>query len=204
MPDFSRRSNYSENESFDSVRFGANAGVLEVEMNEVQDITRTKVKRIHDAIGAGVYASSNGSISFNESTKVLTLTNCVAISGGLSVTIPSKQVTLSATNKCAYVKLEFADNITYGDTLKAYGDTGGANVSNTIKDSRSSEETSRRGIVKFTLTAAASVPANTDSVTYAPIGTLETDGKFYPDHEDADDTGLVVRDGQVCQTYNVN
>ena len=106
MPDFSKYSNYDEKTSFSGVTFGANSPVLEVEQNELQQIQDTKFKRLTEILGSCVHPLSNGSVAFNSDTNKLTLTNCVAIAEGFSAFINSAEVTMSGTNKVAYVKLE--------------------------------------------------------------------------------------------------
>ena len=190
MPDFSKYSNYNEQTSFSGVTFGANSPVLEVELNEVQQIEDTKFKRLTDIIGDCVHPMSDGGVSFNASTKVLTLTNCVVIAHG-------------STNKYAYVKME--QKTANGDTaLKAYGNTAGASISNPIYDSRVGTETTRRRFIAVTLSAGSSVPANTDTITYAPVG--EYDGSdFVPEFaiDSLVDLGLCLNDdGEMCVVYD--
>lgn len=203
MPDFSKYSNYNEQTSFSGVTFGANSPVLEVELNEVQQIEDTKFKRLTDIIGDCVHPMSDGGVSFNASTKVLTLTNCVVIAHGFSAFISSATVTLSATNKYAYVKME--QKTANGATaLKAYGNTAGASISNPIYDSRVGTETTRRRFIAVTLSAGSSIPANTDTITYAPVG--EYDGSdFVPEFaiDSLVDLGLCLNDdGEMCVVYD--
>lgn len=202
MPDFSKYSNYNEQTSFSGVTFGANSPVLEVELNEVQQIEDTKFKRLTDIIGDCVHPMSDGGVSFNTSTKVLTLTNCVVIAHGFSAFISSATVTLSATNKYAYVKME--QKTANGDTaLKAYGNTAGSSISNPIYDSRVGTETTRRRFIAVTLSAGSSVPANTDTITYAPIGEL-VDGEFVAEYvmNSMTDLGMTVQNGMLCYTFD--
>lgn len=202
MPDFSKYSNYNEKTSFSGVTFGANSPVLEVELNEAQQIEDTKFKRLTDIIGDCVHPMSNGDVSFNEATKVLTLTNCVVIAHGFSAFISSATVTLSATNKFAYAKLE-EKTANGGTALKEYGNTSGAPTSNPMVDSRIGVETTRRRFIAVTLIAGASVPNNTDTVCYAPIGEL-VGSEFIPEFaiDSLVDLGFSVNeDGEMCVTY---
>lgn len=202
MPDFSKYSNYNEQTSFSGVTFGANSPVLEVELNEVQQIEDTKFKRLTDIIGDCVHPMSNGGVSFNASTKVLTLTNCVVIAHGFSAFISSATVTLSATNKYAYVKME-QKTVNGATALKAYGNTAGASISNPIYDSRVGTETTRRRFIAVTLSAGSSIPANTDTITYAPVGEL-VDGEFVAEYvmNSMTDLGMTVQNGMLCYTFD--
>lgn len=202
MPDFSKYSNYSEKESFSGVTYGANSPVLEVEQNEMQQIQDTKFKRLTDIIGSCVHPLSNGSVSFNSSTKVLTLTNCVVIAHGFSAFISSASVTLSTTNKNAYVKLE-EKTVNGATALKEYGNTAGGSTSNNIYDSRVGTETTRRRLIAVTLSAGSSVPADTDTITYAPVGEL-VDGEFVAEYvmNSMTDLGMTVQNGMLCYTFD--
>ena len=51
MADFSRYSNYTEETAFSSVVFGANAPVLEVELNEMQQILNNKIGGLLESFG---------------------------------------------------------------------------------------------------------------------------------------------------------
>nr|DAO15483.1 MAG TPA: protein of unknown function (DUF4815) [Caudoviricetes sp.] len=200
MPDFSKYSNYSERKAFNGVVFGANAPVLEVELNEVQQIADTKFKRMMGVIGNSVIPMSNGSISFSGNT--LTLTNCVVMSSGFSAFIKSSSVELSSTNKYAYIKLE--EKVFDGKaTIKEYGNTAGVNTSNTMVDNRVGAETSRRRIVLVTMVAGASVPSGTDTTSYVVIGELSKDNNFVftAVKDSIEDLGVSVVDGALCVTF---
>ncbi len=201
MPDFSKYSNYSEKTSFSGVTFGANAPVLEVEQNELQEIQDTKFKRLTDIIGSCVHPMSDGDVTFN-SSKVLTLTNCVAIAHGFSAYISSASVTMSSSNNIAYVKLE-EKTVNGGTSLKEYGNTAGGSTSNTIYDSRVGTETSRRRLIAVTLMCGSSLPSDTDTIHYAPVGTYNGE-EFVPEFvmNSFTDLGLVVQDGALCYVYD--
>lgn len=204
MPSFVKESNYTEESSFSQVLFGADAPVLEVEVNELQQILNAKLKRLTEIIGNCVVPLSNGGISYNSTTKVLTLTNCVIIADGVSTFIDTATVTMSATNKCAYIRAE-EKTVTGSDILKKYGNTAGVNITNSIIDSRLGTETSRRKVIALTLIAGESIPANTDTLKYTPVGTVEgTD--FIAEYAVApySDLGLSVVNGKMCITYDDN
>lgn len=176
MPDFSKYSNYTEQTAFSGIRFGANAPVLEVELNELQQILDTKLKRMSLFMGNTVFAMSNGSINFDTTTKVLTLTNCVAVAYGLTALIPSASVTLSDENTVAYIKVEEVD-VTHESPLTEYGNTEGAVISNPIIDTRVGVETSRRRAIKYVVKAGNILPKTieADTCQYVQIGVLSKD-----------------------------
>lgn len=201
MADFTKYSNYNERESFSGVTFGANAPVLEVELNEVQQIADTKIKRLMSAIGSSVIPMSNGSISFKDST--LTISNCVVTYAGFSAFIQSAKVSISGSNKYAYIKLE-EKTVSGGNTLKEYGNTAGSTTPNTIIDSRSGGvETSKRRVIEVTLLAGASVPNDTDSIKYVAVGEISNDEFVFTTVKDsAEDLGFSIVDGALCVTYD--
>lgn len=181
MPDFSIYTNYTEKTSFSEVVMGNESPVLEVEINELQEIVNTKVKRLAQVFGACVTPFSNGSITFNESDKKVTLTNCIALSGEFSAFIPSASVVVSDTKKIAYVKLEKV-SVTGNSTLKEYGNTDGSNLTNPIIDNRVGKETTRRNVIKFTVIAGVSIPSDTDTIKYVRVG--EFNSKTFKKSED--------------------
>lgn len=203
MADFSKYSNYDEKSSFSSVVFGKNAPVLEVEMNELQQIVGTKLSRITNAIGDGIIPLANDSISF--SANVLTLKDCVVIDkDGYTVFISNISITMSATNKYAYIKINETD-ATFNTSLKEYGNTSGLSTPNTIKDSRAGVETSRRKVLTYTLMVGNSVPSDTASNKYVYVGEI-TNGSFVFGGEICpfSDLGLVVdSEGHICQIHDV-
>ena len=200
MADFTRYSNYNENESFSGVVFGAHSPLLEVEQNEIQQIVDTKLKRISSVLGNTIIPMSDGNIVFSGST--LSLSNCVVLHDGFTAFIPSAKVNLSDSNKYAYVKLE-EKTVTGNMTLKSYGNTQGSNVINTIIDNRSKGvETSRRRMIEVTLMSGASVPSETDAVKYVTIGEYNS-GKFVftAVKDTVEDLGLSVVNGALCYTF---
>jgi len=205
MNGFEKHSNYNENTSFSSVVFGANKPLLEVEMNELQQIVTTKLSRVIKAFGSCVLPLADDSLVFNKDTKVLTVKNTVILEeSGLTAYVQSVQVTLSNANKYAYFKVEEVD-VTRTDTLKAYGNTAGATVSNPIQDSRSPVETTRRKAVCYTLMCGAEVPSNTDTAKYVEVGSFNSDLNSFVDEykvTPVSDLGLSLNEsGEMCVTF---
>ena len=147
MSDFNKYSNYNENSSHSSVVFGAESPLLEVELNELQQIINTKLSRIINSIGSCVIPVEEDSITFDDSTKTLSITNSIIIEdSGLTAYVKSSSTVISSTNSVAYFEMKEIEATRYS-TLKEYGNTAGEEVENTIKDNRTLSETSRRKIV---------------------------------------------------------
>lgn len=188
MPDFSKFTNYAKNSGFSEVVFGAQAPVLEVELNELQEIINTKMQYLCSFIGTSVFPVNNGGINFNAETLTLTITNCVVMCNGLFAFIPSASVVLSDENKVAYIRL-LRKMVDRYSALKEYGVVSGDPIQNTIMDTRVGVETSRRFITEVSLSASATVPTKPDDevVEYIKVGTL-AGGTVVPG-EDDDSTG---------------
>lgn len=206
MPDFNKYSNYDEKTSFSEIIAGAGAPLLEVEWHELQQIINTKFSRLLKVLGSGVFPLSDTSISLNGST--LTLTNCIILEDtGLTAYVESASVSISNGQK-AYFKVENPVK-TGNDQLKKYGNTAGDNTTNTMIDSRTPVETSRRKVVVYTLMAGASVPANTATTRYVVVGSVK-DGKFVEetsmkvaDKKTLDDVAKVLGVGERPKVYGI-
>ena len=176
MASFDKYSNYDENTSHSSIVFGSEKPVLEVELNELQQIINTKLSRIITALlGTSSIAFLDGSsLSFNSSTNLARVQNCLVVTNnGLTALIEDTTVSVSSTKNILYVKIQ-EETKTGNDTLREYGNTIGNVITNTIIDSRSSIETTRRKVVTWTLQSGSSVPADTDTVKYVKIGTFDS------------------------------
>ena len=183
MASFDKYSNYNENTSHSSIIFGADKPVLEVELNEMQQIINTKLSRIITALlGTSSIAFLEGSsLSFNSSMNLARVQNCLVVtSNGLTALIEDTTVSVSSTKNIIYVKIQ-EETKTGSDTIRKYGNTIGNIVTNTIMDSRSPVETTRRKVVTWTLQSGSSVPTDTDTTKYVKIGTFDsTTNKITP------------------------
>lgn len=167
MASFDRYTNYTEKTSFSGVVAGDKKPFLEVEMNEVQEIFNTKLKRIAEVLGKSVTPLSGGNVSY--SAGVVTVANSIVIAEQLSAFIESASVTLDSTNNIGVVVLEEVD-ATYQSSLKEYGLVGGTSMTNPILDNRTTTETTRRKLVTVTLQAVSAVPSDTATKKYVEIG----------------------------------
>lgn len=176
MADFNKYSNYNENTSHSSVVFGADAPLLEVELNEMQQIINTKLSRIITAMlgTSSVAFLEDSSLSFNSSMNLARVQNCIVVTNnGLTAFIGDTTVGVTSTKNILYVKIQ-EETKTSADTLRGYGNTIGSVITNTIKDSRSPVETTRRKVVTWTLQSGSSVPADTETTKYVKIGTFDS------------------------------
>ena len=200
MADFNKYTNYSEKTSFDGVIFGANAPVLEVEMNEVQEIVDSKVKKITNAFGNCVIPIEDGTVAFSEGN--LSVKKCVIFSNGFTAFVPSASVALTGGSPIAYFALERKE-VTHSSTLKEYGNTHAGTISNPIRDSRVGKETSRRYVITVTIKSGNSLPKDSATVKNVPIGTLDPVNGFVPEFvtNPISDFGFSVHNGMACVTY---
>lgn len=147
MASFDKYTNHRDNAGVSSVVFGAEKPLLEVEMNEVQEIQKSMLRRaIKNIIGDGVTDLSKivyegGAVKVKEGC-ALAVDGYMVESTGLSITASSGTVYLQVWEETA----------TYSETLKKEGNQqDSASVTNWFKDNRSDAETSRRKVVKYTL-----------------------------------------------------
>lgn len=144
---FDKYTNYNDQAGVSSVVFGANRSVLEVELNEMQEVSKELLRNmIAKVCGNGVTDISK--ITY-ENGAVKIASGCgIAVDG---ILINCTGLSKSATSGTIYLQV-WEETVDYTDTLKKEGNQQeSATVTNYIKDSRANEETTRRMVVKYDL-----------------------------------------------------
>lgn len=157
MADFTKYTNYKDNAGVSSVVFGANATVLEVELNEMQEIQMHTMREfVRNVIGNGITDISK---LVYEDGKVKVLNGCGITCDGYQINCTGLE--LATTNATVYLQV-WEEVVNSSATLKEEGNQQSATtVANFIKDTRSQVETTRRKVVKYTLgTSQASGRSN--------------------------------------------
>lgn len=148
MASFDKYTNYKDNAGVSGVVFGAEKPLLEVEMNEMQEVQKTMLRNaIKSIMGDGI--TDLGKITFSDGTLSIGDKCALSVDGylvectGLSIELED--------NQTAYLQV-WEETVSYGDTLKEEGNQQSTDeVQNWFKDNRSQTETSRRKVVKYTL-----------------------------------------------------
>lgn len=147
MSDFSRYSNYKDNAGVSGVVFGAHSAVLEVEMNEMQEISKKMFRDfIKEVAGNGItdlgaITYANGALSIKA--------GCGLVVDGILVNCTG--LTINATSGTVYLQV-WEEQVTFSDTLNEEGNQQDSKtVANWAKDDRSDAETTRRLVTKYTL-----------------------------------------------------
>lgn len=167
MSDFEKRSNYNKDAGVVQVKIGFEKPVLEVELNEMQEIQRQRVKDVIQAVvpnsvlHGGTYTYSNGIFKIQEVT---------AIIEGEIVYIPSLQIS-AGNDDIIYIRV-WEKEITATTVMKAYGNEQGEVIPNYIVDSRVGQETSRRIVLAYDL-----VKSIESDGAYLKLGKIKS-GKF--------------------------
>lgn len=145
MGDFSKLSNFNPNANFKSVRIGSDCPVLEVELNEMQDISENQMMRfINHYLGEGV----RGEGEYQYSGNTLTIKNENAIVNGRLIFITELKLTIKEGEK-AYLKV-WEEEVTHEDIIKYEGNQQEKKtIPNHLRDERIGLETSRRIQVKY-------------------------------------------------------
>lgn len=170
MGDFSKLSNFNPDANFKLVRIGADSPVLEVELNEMQDISEARYKNLIKSY-FGNAIQGEGTYLYNNST--LTIQNESAFVDGNVIEITTLSLYLDEGEK-AYLKV-WEDTIKTGDLIRYKGNQQETRtVPNTLLDSRIGTETSRRIQVKYDLVNSMEQDTNTKA-TYLYLGKVEDD-----------------------------
>jgi len=165
--DFEKRSNYNKDAGVVQVKIGFEKPVLEVELNEMQEIQRQRVKDVIQAVvpngvlHGGTYTYSNGIFKIQEVT---------AIIEGEIIYIPSLQIS-AENDDIIYIRV-WEKEITATTVMRAYGNEQGEVIPNYIVDSRVGQETSRRIVLAYDLAKSTEL----DGV-YLKLGKIKS-GKF--------------------------
>lgn len=175
MGDFSRISNFNPQANYKFVRIGADCPVLEIELNEMQQISEQRLQNlVKTFVGEGVKGS--GSYAYNEG--VLTITNEEAIIDGVPLEITSLELNIAEGEK-AYIQM-WLQEVTYQDTLKYMGNVQETRtVENKILDTNIGKETSRRMQIQYDLVKDESLRSELNPVNLY-VGKIEG-GRFVLD-----------------------
>lgn len=166
-PDFSKMSNWNHESGVSMVRFGADAPITEMELNEMQLIQNDRRKElVKYLITNGL--SKEGTISFASGT--LTIQNKHAFVDGYHVFIDSASVSV-ANGQTVYLNVFEQTTVGPSDTLKKYGNVNGTTIPNYIMDTRYNQEISKRVVVAYELSTTQKTGAKT-----LVIGAVDSSG----------------------------
>lgn len=150
MSAFDKYTNYNDQAGVSGVVFGANKSVLEVELNEVQEINQKLLRNMIAKIcGDGITDITK--ITY-ENGVINVASDCsIAVDG---IIINCTGLSMSVSSGTVYLQV-WEEVVDYNATLKKEGNQNGSEVvDNYIKDSRTNEETTRRKVIKYTLSAS--------------------------------------------------
>ena len=147
MASFDHYTNYDNTAGVSSVVYGAEKTVLEVELNEMQEISKYHLRNfISQAVGDGI--NNKNAVTYSDG-KVKIASGCALVVDGIMINCSGLE--LAITNGTAYLQV-WEETVDYAATLKEQGNQQDADtVSNWFKDNRSDVETTRRKVVKYTL-----------------------------------------------------
>ena len=151
MADFNYPSKYNKEANFSRVKFGADAPLLETELNEMQEIQEGKLTEVvrtllPDSLISGSFSYSNGR---------LTITDVIAVVKGRIINIPWGDLAVTSSSS-VYIRV-YTKDATYESTLKNNGFEGGSVIANQMLDARIGYETSRRVVIASAYTTDTSL-----------------------------------------------
>lgn len=176
MGDFSRISNFDPKANYRFVRIGADCPVLEIELNEMQQITE---RRLQDIVKTYVGEGVKGVGSYAYSGGILTISNEEAIIDGTALEITQLRLPI-AEGERAYIQM-WLEEVTFEDTLKYMGNVQETRtVENKILDTNIGIETSRRMQIQYDLVKDTNLRTDKNPVNFY-LG-LVSNGKFILDN----------------------
>ena len=169
MPDFSKGSTFNQDANFQGVKFGADAPLLETELNELQDIqTEARADIIRDTIPSGFVQLGELDFDYmlNNENCVKLKTDSVAYVNGYKIKIPKDTIIdigrapeIDAREDLLFLEV-WKEEVTKDSSLTVAGGEGQASITNAILDPRVGQETSRRVALKWRIRLAPNVDFN--------------------------------------------
>ena len=168
MASFDNYTNYKEGAGVTSVVFGSDKPLLEVELNEVQEVQKSRLNRAMNRLfGNGI--TDKKKITFDGS-KVSIASDCALLVDGYVVECTGLSVEM--TSGTAYLQV-WEETVDYSNTLKKEGnEQSSTTVPNYFKDSRYPQETTRRKVVKYTLATSTNSARHNLAVASVSNGLL--------------------------------
>lgn len=145
-PDFSVLSRYNSNMNIELVRIGANANILESELNEMQQVANNKVRQLMRFIYTNGLSNINN-MTYSGST--FTLGQCTAIIDGILINITP--CTLNVVSGEDVYLDTWTTSASMNSIVRSGGNTQGAILTNYFKDPLIGMETSMREIRNYSL-----------------------------------------------------
>lgn len=152
MANFDKYTNYNNKAGVTGVVFGANAPVLEVELNELQEIQSKKIRDIVTNLFGNQCVAREDKLSYNTDTHILEFYDgyvfiCdgyVVSCGQMSFEVPNGELVQ------VYIRF-WEDTVSSNEELRELGyQQSNTIIPNYFKDSRFNVETSRRKVLKYT------------------------------------------------------
>ena len=149
MPDFSYKSKFNKEANFTSILFGADAPLLETELNEMQSIL---LEKIRDSVRAGFKDGviNSGEVTYDGSK--FTMKDFLVVVDGDIFFVSSLTIPVSNGQK-VYLTVD-EEEVNYQSTLKKYGNRQETNIINHMYDIRVNQETTRRKVITYDLTTS--------------------------------------------------
>lgn len=150
MSNFDKYTNYNDTAGVTSVVFGADSPILEVEMNEMQEIQKSFLRKtLKNLIGDGI--SDKNAISYSNGTLSIA-SGCFFSVGGYLLQCTG--LSIAITDGTAYLQV-WEETVDSTATLKTEGnEQSSTTIPNYIKDTRYPVETSKRKVIKYTLSTS--------------------------------------------------
>jgi hypothetical protein len=145
-PNYTRYSNYNTNAGIEAVRFAATSAVLEVELNEMQDVSNDKLRKTISLLCTDGLSSLS---TMNYSGGNFTITNCSALLQGILLYISS--LTIAAVSGDNIYLDTWVDMVGPTGTLYQHGNTQGSTVPNYMIEASVGIETSARQVRRYSL-----------------------------------------------------
>ena len=180
MPDFNKKGTFNQDANFQGVKFGADAPLLETELNELQDIqTEARADIIRDSIPSGFTQLGDIDYSYmlNNENCVKIKSESIAYVNGYKIRIPRDTIIdvgippeREAREDLIFLEV-WKEEVTKDSNLTLTGGEGQASIPNNILDPRVGQETSRRVALKWRIRHVA----NIDFDTYKSNGFVKGD-----------------------------
>ena len=149
MPDFSYNSKFNKEANFSSILFGADAPLLETELNELQSILLEKIRdSVRAGFGDGIIKT--GEVSYDGTN--FTMSDFLAVVDGDIFYVST--LTIKASNGQKIYLTVKEEEVNYQSNLKKYGNEQETTIYNHMLDVRVNQETSKRHLMTYNLTTS--------------------------------------------------